>query len=99
LNCSKKFKNIRNFTRKTESYLNLKVTSEQLEFQEMAKQFSEKELFPNAQKWDSEHIFPIETLRKSAELGFAGIYVDSEYGGTGLSRLDASLIFEQLSQG
>eukprot|EP01080_Neovahlkampfia_damariscottae_P006053 gene6053-10054_t len=86
---SSKLKNVRRFT----------LTSEQLEFQDMAKQFSEKELFPFAQKWDTEHFFPIETLKKSAELGFAGIYVNEDFGGTGLTRLDASLIFEQLSQG
>ncbi|KAL0481508.1 isobutyryl-CoA dehydrogenase [Acrasis kona] len=75
------------------------LNSEQIEMQSMARDFSEKELFPNAAKWDREKIFPIETLRQSAELGFGGIYVSEEYGGTGLTRLDASVIFEQLSMG
>lgn len=65
----------------------------------MAREFSEKEFFPNAAKWDREKIFPIESLRKAAELGFGGVYVSEEFGGTGLSRLDASIIFEQLSMG
>jgi isobutyryl-CoA dehydrogenase len=77
----------------------LLVNSEQIEFQNIAKQFAEKELYPNASKWDSEKIFPIETFKKAAELGFGSIYVNSQYGGTGLGRLEASLKFEQLSMG
>jgi isobutyryl-CoA dehydrogenase len=80
-------------------YFSLDLTPEQQEIQAMAREFSEKELFPNAPKWDREKIFPIETLRKSAELGFGGVYVSEEFGGTGLTRLDASIIFEQLSMG
>jgi alkylation response protein AidB-like acyl-CoA dehydrogenase len=86
------------FSRKTISR-NFSLTSEQLEFQRIAKEFSEQEFFPNASKWDSDHIFPVDVFRKAATLGFGGIYVSQEYGGTGLTRLDASLIFEQLSQG
>ena len=43
--------------------------------------------------------FPVETMRKAAELGFGAIYTRPDFGGTGLSRLDASIIFEALSQG
>merc|ERR1719394_2266197 len=50
-------------------------------------------------KWDQEAIFPVETLRKAAELGFGAVYTSEDYGGTGLSRLDASIIFEALSTG
>ncbi len=50
-------------------------------------------------KWDQESIFPVDTLRKAAELGFGAVYTSDEYGGTGLSRLDASIIFEALSTG
>merc|ERR1740128_1007121 len=56
-------------------------------------------MFPNMAKWDQEAIFPVETLRKAAELGFGAVYTTEEYGGTGPSRLDASIIFEALSQG
>jgi len=51
------------------------------------------------QKWDKEHYFPVNTLKRAAELGFAGIYVGPKYGGTGLGRIEASLIFEALSTG
>ncbi|XP_026534416.1 isobutyryl-CoA dehydrogenase, mitochondrial [Notechis scutatus] len=46
-----------------------------------------------------QEIFPVETLRKAARLGFGGIYVKPEVGGSGLSRLDTSVIFEALSTG
>jgi alkylation response protein AidB-like acyl-CoA dehydrogenase len=47
----------------------------------------------------AQEYFPKETLRKAAQLGFATIYCRDEYGGTGGTRLDASIIFEALSQG
>src|SRR5262249_40380981 len=48
---------------------------------------------------DEEEIFPVDTLRHAAELGFGGIYVGADVGGSALSRLDAALIFEELAQG
>ena len=56
-------------------------------------------MYPNMSKWDQEAIFPVETLRKAAELGFGAVYTSEDYGGTGLNRLDASIIFEALSTG
>ena len=50
-------------------------------------------------KWDQEQIFPIETLRKAAALGFGAVYTRPDHGGTGLSRLEASIVFEALAQG
>lgn len=75
----------------------MQLTEEQIAFQEAAKIFAEKEMAPFASQWDQDCYFPIETLRKAAAMGFAGIYVDSQYGGCGLGRLEASLIFEELS--
>jgi len=75
------------------------LTEDQREFQALALNFAHNEMFPNMAKWDQEAIFPVETLRKAAELGFGAVYTTEEYGGTGLSRLDASIIFEALSQG
>lgn len=46
-----------------------------------------------------QEIFPVETMRKAAQLGFGGIYVQPDVGGSGLSRLDTSIIFEALSTG
>tara|TARA_B100001113_G_scaffold56070_2_gene41799 strand:+ start:1900 stop:3060 length:1161 start_codon:yes stop_codon:yes gene_type:complete len=75
------------------------LTTEQKDYRDLAKNFSEKELKPHAAQWDREAIFPKEALSKAGELGFLSLYVDTNYGGMGLGRLDASLIFEQLAQG
>jgi len=75
------------------------LTEEQKEMQSLAQDFAMKELFPNMSTWDQEQIFPVPVLRRAAELGFGALYTRPDYGGTGLSRLDASVIFESLSQG
>jgi glycine dehydrogenase len=67
--------------------------------QKTAYDFAERELEPNAAEWDEKKHFPMDVYKKLAELGFAGIYVDPKYGGCGLGRLEASLIFEGLSTG
>ncbi|KTC76137.1 short chain-specific acyl CoA dehydrogenase [Legionella birminghamensis] len=68
-------------------------------FREMAADFARTKLMPHAEKWDEEHYFPIEVLQEAAALGMAGLVVSEEIGGTGMTRLDASLIFEQLASG
>jgi alkylation response protein AidB-like acyl-CoA dehydrogenase len=79
--------------------MNFELNEDQTAFAETAKQFSDQELAPFAAKWDQEHHFPIETIRKAGDLGFCGLYTPEEDGGLGLSRLDSSIIFEQLSMG
>lgn len=74
-------------------------TEDQRAFQEVARGFAAEELKPYAADWDRDAFFPVETLRKAAALGFAGIYVSEEVGGSALTRLDAALIFEALSYG
>ena len=75
------------------------LTEEQRAFQSTARQFARDEMMPQARAWDEDEIFPVETLRKAASLGFGGIYVKEDVGGAALSRLDAALIFEELAQG
>ncbi len=77
--------------------MDFQLTKEQIAFKEAAKAFAKKEMEPYAQRWDEECFFPVDTLRKAATLGFAGIYISEEHGGCGLGRLEASLIFEELS--
>ena len=77
----------------------MQLSEEQIAFYDMAKDFAIKKMAPNAEKWDEEKIFPVDTLRELAELGFGGIYVNPDLGGSGLSRLDSTLIFESLSHG
>lgn len=75
------------------------LAEEQQAFRDMARQFAADRLAPHAAEWDEKAIFPVETLREAAALGFAGIYVRDDVGGSGLGRLDAALIFEALSAG
>ncbi|MBV1887102.1 MAG: isobutyryl-CoA dehydrogenase [Parvibaculaceae bacterium] len=79
--------------------MQFELGEEQSAFQDLARQFAADELAPHAAKWDEEAIFPVDTLRKAAALGFAGIYVQEDVGGSALTRLDAALIFEALSSG
>jgi alkylation response protein AidB-like acyl-CoA dehydrogenase len=66
-------------------------------FQEAAREFATAEMLPFAAHWDEQSEFPVTTLRKAAELGFAGIYIREDVGGAGLGRLDAAVIFEELA--
>lgn len=75
------------------------LNEEQLLVQKTARDFATGQLAPFAAKWDEDEIFPIPTLRQAAGLGFAGIYVKDDVGGSGLSRFDAALIFEELAAG
>jgi alkylation response protein AidB-like acyl-CoA dehydrogenase len=79
--------------------MNFEYKEDQLAIKEMAKNFAETELMPYASEWDQKEIFPLETLKRAADLGMAAIYVDDLYGGSGLTRLDAAIIFEELSRG
>ncbi len=73
------------------------LTEEQRAIQAAARDFARGTLLPQASRWDEHQEFPAEALREAAALGFAGIYVPEAHGGTGLSRLDAALIFEELA--
>ena len=75
------------------------LNEDQVAIQDAARSFAEGQLAPFSAEWDEKKHFPIDTLRQAAELGFAGIYVNEDVGGSGLSRLDASIIFEALSYG
>ncbi len=75
------------------------LTDDQRASQEAARAFAEAELSPPSAEWDEKKHFPVDPLRQAAELGFAGIYVNEDVGGSGLSRLDASIVFEALSYG
>jgi alkylation response protein AidB-like acyl-CoA dehydrogenase len=75
------------------------LSDEQRAFEATARQFAREDMAPNAREWDDKEIFPITALRKAAALGFGGIYVREDVGGSGLTRLDATIIFEALAQG
>ena len=73
------------------------LSDEQRAFQDTAREFARDEWLPDAPGWDEREEFPEEALRRAAALGFAGIYVGDQFGGSGLSRLDATIIFEELA--
>ncbi|MEL6317205.1 MAG: acyl-CoA dehydrogenase family protein, partial [Pseudomonadota bacterium] len=75
------------------------LTDEQRQIRDMVSDFARTRLAPMSREWDETETFPRETLEALAELGLAGIYVDPEVGGSGLGRLDAAIIFEELAKG
>ncbi|MEX0644088.1 MAG: isobutyryl-CoA dehydrogenase [Parvularculaceae bacterium] len=79
--------------------MDFSLTEEQLAIQEMARRFADDELAPHAAEWDETKHFPVDVIRKTAELGLAGIYTREDVGGSGLGRLESALIFEALSTG
>lgn len=79
--------------------MDFQLTAEQVAIQSMARDFAASELAPNAVRWDEEKHFPVDVLRAAAGLGMAGVTVRDEFGGSGLTRLDAALIHEALSLG
>ena len=79
--------------------MDFSLSQEQQAFQSTARAFARDEMMPYARDWDDGSVFPVETLRAAAALGFGGIYVKEDVGGSALTRLDAALIFEELAQG
>ncbi|MEO2219796.1 acyl-CoA dehydrogenase family protein [Chromobacterium vaccinii] len=79
--------------------MNFELNEDQIAFQQSARDFAERELAPHAAEWDAESIFPLDTIRKSGDMGFLGLYTPEAYGGLGLSRLDSAIVFEELAAG
>lgn len=78
--------------------MDFQLTAQQHQLQELTRQFARQEIAPFAEKWDQEKIFPVDTLRKAAQLGLAGIYIKEDIGGSALSRLDGVIAIEQLAR-
>ncbi|AGB11942.1 acyl-CoA dehydrogenase [Vibrio parahaemolyticus] len=79
--------------------MDFELNEDQRAFADTAQQFSLERLAPMAAEWDEKQIFPKDVLREAGELGFLSLYTPEAHGGLGLSRLDASIVFEQLSMG
>jgi alkylation response protein AidB-like acyl-CoA dehydrogenase len=75
------------------------LTDDHIAVRDMAKAFADERIAPNAVAWDEAKHFPVDVLREAAGLGMAAIYVREESGGSGMTRLDAALIFEALATG
>jgi len=79
--------------------MDFSLTEDQRAIEDAARAFAAAEFAPHSARWDAEGHFPVDVMRKAAELGFAGLYVREDVGGSALSRLDASIVFEQLAYG
>ena len=79
--------------------MNFELTEEQRFIQDAAQKFTADEITPFAADWDEHHTFPREAISKAAELGFGAIYVQPDFGGIGLTRVEAALIMEALAYG
>ncbi|HYA73493.1 MAG TPA: acyl-CoA dehydrogenase family protein [Roseiarcus sp.] len=75
------------------------LTADHAAVRDMARAFADERIAPNALAWDEAKHFPVDVLREAAALGMATIYVREEHGGSGMTRLDAALIFEALATG
>ncbi|MEG3165664.1 acyl-CoA dehydrogenase family protein [Sphingomonas sp. PB2P19] len=75
------------------------LTDDQREIQDLARRFTADRITPHAAEWDEHHIFPRDTIKAAADLGFASIYVSEESGGIALGRLEAALIMEAMAYG
>ena len=79
--------------------MNFELSEDQSLIQDAARKFADDRMKPHAAEWDEKKIFPEDVLREAAAMGFAGVYVREDVGGSGMTRLDAALIFEQLARG
>lgn len=79
--------------------MDFELNEDQRAFADTAQQFADECLAPMAAEWDEKQLFPKDVLREAGELGFLSLYTPEAQGGLGLSRLDASIIFEQLAMG
>jgi alkylation response protein AidB-like acyl-CoA dehydrogenase len=77
--------------------MQFEIDDDQRALVDTARAFAAEKLAPHASKWDEESHFPVDILREAAALGFAGLYCDPAHGGSGLTRLDATLLFEELA--
>ena len=75
------------------------LNDDQRAIQDAARAFADAELAPHSARWDEDKHFPIDVMKQAAEMGFCGIYTGEEHGGMALGRVEAAVIFEELSRG
>jgi butyryl-CoA dehydrogenase len=75
------------------------LNEDQIALRDMARAFAQERIAPFAVEWDEKKHFPVDVLREAAALGMGGVYIRDDVGGSGLTRLDAALIFEALATG
>ena len=78
--------------------MNFDLTENQLMIQQMVRDFAEKEIRPNINKWDEEEIFPTDIMKKMGELGLLGIFIPEKYGGSGFSYFEYATVLMELGK-
>ena len=79
--------------------MDFSLTDDQRAIEEAARAFAQAEMAPHSARWDEEKHFPVDVIKAAAEMGFCGIYAGEEHGGMALGRVEAAVIFEELSRG
>ena len=79
--------------------MDVQLTDEQAQVRELCREFADKELRPNARRWDAEHVFPREAVRQLGEMGLMGVMVPAEWGGAGMGTIAYALAMEEISRG
>ena len=79
--------------------MDIQLTEEQRQVRELCRELAEKELRPNARRWDAEHQFPSEAVRKLGELGLMGVAIPPEWGGAGMDAVSYAIAMEEVSRG
>jgi butyryl-CoA dehydrogenase len=79
--------------------MDFQLTDEQRQVRDLCREFADKELRPNARRWDHEHAFPGEAVRQLAEMGLLGVAVPEEWGGAGMDNVSYALAMEEISRG
>lgn len=77
--------------------MDFELNEDQRAFQQAAREFASKALAPHAAEWDAQAHFPKDVIAQAGELGFCGLYANTDHGGLGLPRLDATMVFEELA--
>jgi butyryl-CoA dehydrogenase len=79
--------------------MDIQLTEEQRQVRDLCREFAAKELVPNARRWDAEHQFPRDAVKKLAEMGLMGVAVPAEWGGGGMDNVSYALAMEEISRG
>jgi butyryl-CoA dehydrogenase len=79
--------------------MNIQLTEEQRQVRDLCRQFADAELKPNARKWDHDHEFPAEAVKKLGEMGLLGVAIPAELGGAGMDNVSYAVGMEEISRG
>ena len=79
--------------------MDIELTEEQRQVRDLCRQFADEELRPNARRWDANHEFPREAVKKLGEMGLMGVAIPPEWGGAGMDNVSYAIAMEEISRG